>query len=55
MKTLMFLVLFPVLTLAQTPDAQTIMNRVDGNMSSENRIFTSKMVIHSRRGERVIE
>ncbi len=56
MKSLLLLAgLWPVLLGAQSPDAGAILDRVDENMSSENRIFTSKMIIHSRRGERVIE
>lgn len=40
---------------AQTPDAQEIMRKIDQNMSSENRVFTSKMIIHGRRTSRTIE
>lgn len=52
---LLLLSFLPASLGAQTPDAGTIMDRVDKNMSSENRIFTSKMIIHSPSGERVIE
>lgn len=40
---------------SQTPDAQIILDKVDQNMSSENRVLTSKMVIHGRRADRTIE
>ncbi len=39
----------------QTPDVKEILKRVDQNLSSENRIFTSKMIIHGRRSVRTIE
>lgn len=35
-------------------DARDILNRVDRNMSSKNRIFESEMIIHSRRTNRSI-
>ncbi len=38
----------------QTPDANEILNRVDKNMSSKNRIFESEMIIHGRRASRTI-
>ncbi len=40
---------------AQTPDAEQVLERVDKNMSSKNRAFTSKMIIHGRRNSRTIE
>jgi len=36
------------------PDANEILNRVDKNMSSKNRIFESQMIIHGRRNNRTI-
>ena len=44
-----------LLTSAQTPDAREILRRIDQNMSSENRVFTSKMIIRGRRNVRTIE
>lgn len=35
-------------------DAGAILERVDKNMSSENRIFESEMIIHGRRSDRTI-
>jgi len=40
---------------AQTPDGDDIMRRIDQNMSSENRTFTSKMIIHGIRNARTLE
>jgi outer membrane lipoprotein-sorting protein len=40
---------------AQTPDGKEILRRIDKNMSSETRVFTSKMIIHGRRSSRTIE
>jgi len=39
---------------AQQPSAETILENVDRNLSSQNRIFSSKMVIHGRRGSRTV-
>jgi len=44
------LIICSVTTLsAQYPDGKQILERIDRNMSSENRIFTSSMVIYGRR------
>jgi outer membrane lipoprotein-sorting protein len=40
---------------AQTPSAKEIIDKIDKNMSSESRIFTSKMVIHNKRNTRTVE
>ncbi len=40
---------------AQTPSAKDILEKIDANISSDNQIITSKMVIHGRRGDRTIE
>jgi outer membrane lipoprotein-sorting protein len=40
--------------LAQQPSGQSILENVDRNLSSHNRIFKSKMVIHGRRGSRTV-
>jgi outer membrane lipoprotein-sorting protein len=34
------------------PDANTILEKVDKNMSSKNRVFESEMIIHGRRTDR---
>ena len=56
MRILLILVMLGCTALlAQNPDGKEILKRIDQNMSSENRIFTSKMIIHGRRSSRTIE
>jgi len=43
------------LVCGQYPDARSILNKIDKNMSSENRIITAKMIIHGKRASRTIE
>ena len=40
---------------AQYPSGETILRKIDLNMTSKTRVFVSKMVIHGRRGTRTIE
>jgi outer membrane lipoprotein-sorting protein len=40
---------------SQTPGGKDILDKIDQNMSSDSRVFTSKMVIHGRRGSRTVE
>ena len=40
---------------AQYPDGNEILKKIDQNMSSENRVFTSKMIIHGKRNTRTIQ
>lgn len=55
MKTLLFICLMPTLLLAQNyPNANTILQKVDDNMTSKNRIMESSMVIHGRRNDRTV-
>jgi outer membrane lipoprotein-sorting protein len=37
------------------PSGVEVMNKVDANMSSENRVMSTKMIIHGRRKSRTIE
>jgi outer membrane lipoprotein-sorting protein len=55
MKKIILLIL-PLLILMgfADPDANEILDRVDKNMSSANRIFESEMIIHGRRSDRTI-
>ena len=39
---------------AQWPEAQTILDKIDQNLSSDNRVLISKMIIHGRRADRTI-
>ena len=57
MKTiLIILLLTPIAFLsAQNPTGEEIMKKIDENLSSENRLFESKMVIHGKRNERTVE
>ncbi len=56
MKNLLFiLMIISTSGLFAQPDADNILERIDENMSSENRVFTSKMIIHGRRGDRTLE
>ncbi len=47
-----FLLTIPA--FAQTPNAETIIQKIDDNMSSKNRIVTSEMVIRGNRKDRVV-
>lgn len=47
--------LFSFSVFAQVPSGEEILDRIDQNMSSQNRRVVSKMVIHGRRGDRTIE
>lgn len=40
--------------LATSPDAETILKRVDANMTSETSVSESQMVVHGRREDRTI-
>ncbi len=56
MKSLSFVLLLTSVSLyAQYPSGEEILDRIDRNLSSKNRILTSKMVIHGARGDRTIE
>ncbi|MBK7626932.1 MAG: outer membrane lipoprotein-sorting protein [Bacteroidales bacterium] len=55
MKKQIILLSIPVFLFAFAPqDAQEILDKVDRNMSSNNRIFESEMIIHGRRTSRNI-
>jgi outer membrane lipoprotein-sorting protein len=50
MKKLLVLLFLGFNTLyAQLPDGKQILDRIDQNLSSENRVFSSSMIIHGRR------
>jgi outer membrane lipoprotein-sorting protein len=56
MKTIVGLLLLGFSSVnAQNPDGKELLKRIDQNMSSENRIFTSKMIIHGQRNSRTVE
>jgi outer membrane lipoprotein-sorting protein len=41
-------------SLPQAPDGDGILRRVDENMGSDNKVTTSQMIIHGRRGSRSV-
>jgi len=49
------LLLSAAVLCAEQPSGQEILDKIDQNMSSSNRVFSSKMVIHGRRGSRTVE
>jgi outer membrane lipoprotein-sorting protein len=53
-----FILILGLLTICMTvsgqPDADEIMKKVESNMSSDNRIFESSMIIHGNRTSRTI-
>lgn len=53
MKHIM-MVFCAVEALAQVPTGEYILERIDQNMSSRNRVLTARMVIHGRRESRTI-
>lgn len=57
MKKLVIIILamFCSTAFADYPSGAEILKKVDENMSSDNRIITSRMVIHGRRNSRTIE
>jgi len=40
---------------AQYPSGEAILEKIDQNISSETRVFTSRMIVHGRRSSRTIE
>jgi outer membrane lipoprotein-sorting protein len=55
MKKTLFLILTAIIiTSFIDPDAKEILDKVDKNMSSKNRVFESEMIIHGRRSSRTI-
>ncbi len=55
MKNLFFIILtLMVTTTFGQPHANTLLERVDQNMASDNRIVESTIIIHGRRGSRTI-
>ena len=57
MKRLLIItgLLFTGLVMAQEPTANEILDRIDRNMSSDNRVYSSTMIVHGARGLRTIE
>ncbi len=57
MKVIMILIVLITMipVNAQAPSGDEILDKIDQNMSSDSRVFTSKMIIHGRRGSRTVE
>jgi outer membrane lipoprotein-sorting protein len=55
MKKTLILILTSIFIMSFVdPDAKVILDKVDMNMSSKNRVFESEMIIHGRRSSRTI-
>ncbi|NUN10252.1 MAG: outer membrane lipoprotein-sorting protein [Ignavibacteriaceae bacterium] len=54
MKHFLLLILLISATEVLSQDAEAILQKVDRNLSSENRIFESAMLIHGRRNDRTV-
>ena len=54
MRKLLFITIFLTQLFGQYPDATEVMQKIDQNMSSDNQIIVSTMVIHGRRSSRSI-
>ncbi|MBK8489492.1 MAG: outer membrane lipoprotein-sorting protein [Saprospirales bacterium] len=55
MKTIAILLLSTFFLLGTTPpDADEILQKVENNLSSDNRVFESEMIIHGKRNSRTI-
>jgi len=53
-KTILLLITISFITTVSAQDGVEILNRVEKNMSSDNRIFESSMIIHGSRASRTI-
>jgi outer membrane lipoprotein-sorting protein len=53
-KIFIFIISALFLTDFTDPDANTILEKVDKNISSRNRVFESQMIIHGRRSSRTV-
>ncbi len=53
-KSALLLLLLALAEIATAQDGAAILEKVDANMSSDNRIFESSMTIHTKRGSRTI-
>lgn len=54
-RTIILFSLLQAAVYAQFPSGKAILESIDQNMSSRNRVVTSQMVIHGRRGSRTVE
>lgn len=54
-RILISLAWLPVLLFGQNPSANKILEQIDRNMASKNRVLTATMIVHAQRGERTME
>lgn len=55
-KSILIIFLFSILSFAyQSPSGDWILQKIDENIGSDNKISQGKMIIHGRRGNRTIE
>jgi outer membrane lipoprotein-sorting protein len=54
-RYLITLAFLPGLAMAQTPSAEQIIDQIDKNMASKNRVMLASMVVHGPRGDRTME
>ena len=54
-KLLIGMLMVPGILLAQNPNAIKIIEQIDRNMASENRIMTAAMIVHGQREDRTME
>ena len=56
MKNLLAILFLPAFSMQvlANPDAETILKKVDANITSDTRVFESQMVVHGRREDRTI-
>ncbi|TSA38433.1 MAG: outer membrane lipoprotein-sorting protein [Porphyromonadaceae bacterium] len=54
-RILISLVFLPGLLYGQNPSANKILEQIDRNMASKNRVLTATMIVHAQRGERIME
>ena len=47
--------LMGVIGIGQEKTAEQILDQIDRNMSSDNRVYTSQMIVHAARGTRTME
>ena len=54
MKSILITAFVLMMNVVPAQDANTILKKIDDNMSSENRVFESSMTIHGKRSSRTI-
>ncbi|RKY87646.1 outer membrane lipoprotein-sorting protein [candidate division KSB1 bacterium] len=52
---ILIMLIFPALLFYQTKSANEILKKIDENRLSDSKIIKAKMIIHGRRGKRVVE